>query len=251
MRRIPAIVAGALACLAALARADMRAASIYVQPVVAASESSAAAPSLVAEIRYDTLEPSNSEVASYEAPDIPAEAALVRVGVYDARAGAWASSTSVAAADNFAKGYSPHFVLSLDGRGGYLGVACRGVRIDAGATRDFGPQAVVAVSAAGKQPELNKPVVLSPEGRKVAPPEEKSLLQRCVAFPFPPASMSCPSCLRVPLSSRLLAPLLACPAPAPTRSWLTVLAATRCRYWWVIGIVVLLLVTGGGGGDQK
>lgn len=54
----------------------------------------------------------------------------------------------------------------------------RGVKIDAGHTRDFGPQALVVVTSAGKQPDLNKPVVLSPEGRKVQPEAEKSFLQK-------------------------------------------------------------------------
>lgn len=61
-----------------------------------------------------------------------------------------------------------------------LGASVKGVKIDAGHTRDFGPQAVVVVQGAGKQPDLNKPVVLSPEGRKVQPEAEKSFLQKYV-----------------------------------------------------------------------
>ncbi len=130
-------------------------------------------------------------MAAFEAPDIPADAALVRIGVYDAAgAGRWVSATTVAAAANFAKGYSPHFVLSVSDGGHYLSAAVRGVRIDAGATRDFGPQAVVVATGPGSQPELNKPVVLSPEGKKVAPPEEKTFLQKYVVQPPPPLSLS-------------------------------------------------------------
>jgi len=158
----------------ALVSADVRTASIYVQPITTPVE----APTLLAEIKYDALEPSSSEVSSFEAPEIPEDAILVRIGIYDTKTKAWASSTTVASVENFGKGYSPHFMVSVDAQGNYLGASCRGVRIDAGATRDFGPQAMVVVSSAGKQPELNKPVVLSPEGKKVAPPEEKSLLQK-------------------------------------------------------------------------
>jgi len=177
MRLAPSFCA--LLC-AALVSADMRAASIYIQPLTTNPTVAAAAtaPSLLAEIRYDGLEPSSPEVAAYEAPDIPDGTSLVRISIYDAKEKAWASSASVASVDNFRKGYSPRFVLSVDAAGNYLGVACRGVRIDAGATRDFGPRAAVVVSGAGKQPELNKPVVLSPEGRKVPPPEEKTFLQK-------------------------------------------------------------------------
>ncbi|KAL2179872.1 histone chaperone domain CHZ-domain-containing protein [Thermothelomyces heterothallicus CBS 202.75] len=124
--------------------------------------------------------PIASEVLSYSAPELPDDDStnLVRIGIYDPFSHAWVSSTSVASAANFAKGYAPHFVLSVDAEGRYLGVTCRGVAIDAGVTRDFGPQAVVVRTAAGKQPVLGKPVVLSPEGRKVGQGEEKTFLQK-------------------------------------------------------------------------
>jgi len=175
--RLPSL-AGAL-LWAALARADVRSASIYIQPV-----GSDITPSLLAEIQYDVLEPASAEVSSYEAPELPEDASLVRIGIYDTKSKSWISSTSVASVDNFGKGYSPHFVLSVDGRGNYLGASFRGVAIDAGVTRDFGPQVAVIASRPGKQPELNKPVVLSPEGKTVQPPEEKTLLQR---YLHPPA----------------------------------------------------------------
>ncbi len=158
---------------ATLASAAPRTASLYLQPVT----SSNAAPTLIAELAYDTTDPGASEIASYEAPELPEDAKMVRIGVYDPAAKQWQSSVSVASVENFAKGYSPHFVLSVDTKGNYLGASVRGVRIDAGKTRDFGPQAAVVVTEHGKQPELNKPVVLSPEGKKVVE-EEKSFLQK-------------------------------------------------------------------------
>lgn len=183
MRPLPYL--GALLCAAAsLVRANTRTASIYIQPVVPASSSSPPPPTLLAEIQYDTEIPAASEVSAYEAPELPeGEDSLVRIGLFDPKTGAWASSTSVAAAGNFARGYSPHFVLTVDAEGRYVGAAVRGVRVDAGATRDFGPQARVVVAGRGKQPELNRPVVLSPEGRKVPPAEEKTFLQKCVSAP--------------------------------------------------------------------
>lgn len=167
--------------LAALALASVasastdRTAAIYIQPVSA----SPSAPAPLAEIRYNTAAASDAEVTSYEAPEIPDDASLVRIGVFDPSAKRWVSSTSVASVGNFGKGYSPTLMLSVDTKGEVFGAALRGVRIDAGQTRDFGPQAMVLVTGNGKQPELNKPVVLSPEGKQ-AEPEEKTFFQKYV-----------------------------------------------------------------------
>ncbi|KAK4146497.1 uncharacterized protein C8A04DRAFT_34956 [Dichotomopilus funicola] len=109
---------------------------------------------------------------------------LVRIGLYSPATKTWVSSTSLASADNFAKGYAPRFLVTVsggseeEGGGQVLGVTCRGVAIDAGVTRDFGPQAVVVASAAGAQPALGKPVVLGEGGRKVPEAGEKSFLQK-------------------------------------------------------------------------
>lgn len=178
--KISSILSGLAAlALASLASADERTAAVYIQPI--SSSQASAAPIPLAEIRYDTsAAASDAEVASYEAPELPEDAGLVRVGVYDPAAKRWVSSVSVASVDNFSKGYSPTLVLSVNTDGSeVLGATLKGVRIDAGQTRDFGPQALVLVTKPGKQPELNKPVVLSPEGAQ-AVPEEKSLLQRYV-----------------------------------------------------------------------
>lgn len=174
MRPIPFLVA---VLGAALVRAETQAAAIFLQPIA----SPEAAPSFLAEVTYDPSDLSASRVTDYEAPDLPEGARLVRIGVYDRAASRWASSTSVASVDNFGKGYSPHLTVSVDAAGNYLGASCKGVGIDAGQTRDFGPQAMVVVTAPGKQPDLNKPVVLSPEGKQVVP-EEKTLLQKYVSL---------------------------------------------------------------------
>ncbi|KAI0518433.1 hypothetical protein F5B22DRAFT_644740 [Xylaria bambusicola] len=159
--------------MASLASASERTAAIYIQAVTA----SPATPVPLAELQFDTLAPSEAHVITYEAPELPDETKLVRVGVYDPAAKQWASSTSVASIDNFEKGYSPTLILSVGQSGEPISAAVRGVRIDAGQTRDFGPQAMVLVTAAGKQPDLNKPVILSPEGKQVVP-EEKTMLQK-------------------------------------------------------------------------
>lgn len=212
--------------------ADPHTAQIYIQPV-----GSAASPVTLAEITYDVAASSPDHIASvtsYEAPELPESVSLVRIGVYDGKAKKWTGATSVASVENFAKGYSPHFMLSVDAptqtKGGQegeaiiLGASLRGVRIDAGQTRDFGPQARLLVAGKGKQPELNKPIVLSPEGKQVVK-DEKSFLQKFVQFP--------------PSDSARGALLLVCP-----------MLTALYRYWWMIGIALFLAV-GGGGGDSK
>ncbi|PNY27578.1 Uncharacterized protein TCAP_02498 [Tolypocladium capitatum] len=171
--RITALLS-ALCAAAAVVHAVPRTAQIYMQPIPSSSQ----APSPLAEVSYDPAALSFSSVISYDAPEIPPAARLVRIGLYDAKARAWTSGTTVAAADNFSKGYSPNIVLSTDGSGTVVSVSCKGVAIDAGQTRDFGPKVVVLPETRGKQPQLNKPVVLSPEGRKVEPEQEKTFLQK-------------------------------------------------------------------------
>ncbi|KAK3485640.1 hypothetical protein B0T13DRAFT_489954 [Neurospora crassa] len=185
--RLLASLASALLVAATAATAQVITVPIYIQPV-----NSSTVPSFLAEVSYDTAQDPSSAVApvvsAYEAPEILDDLRgheLLRIGVYDKAEKKWVSSTSVISAENFGKGYAPHIVLSVDEsnqEGSYdnqhlLGVAFKGIRIDAGQTRDFGPQAVVVRTAQGKQPELNKPVVLSPEGKQVVP-QEKTLLQK-------------------------------------------------------------------------
>jgi hypothetical protein len=171
--RLPAILSGLMAAL--LVAADPQTANIYIQPVLPSQEPM---PALLAEVHYDTSIADPPKVLNFEFPELPDGAEHVRIGVYDPKARRWASSTSLAHVENFAKGYAPTILLTVDPSGkDVVGAALKGVVIDAGQTRDFGPSAVVNVVAMGKQPELNKPVVLSPEGRKVVQ-EEKTFLQK-------------------------------------------------------------------------
>ncbi|RDA88794.1 hypothetical protein CP533_4024 [Ophiocordyceps camponoti-saundersi (nom. inval.)] len=167
---------GALFAAAATVHARPRIARIYVQPIE--DDATSAAPSPLAEISYDMTTLSLSSLVSYEAPEIPETARLVRIGLYDAGSRQWLAGTTVAAADNFSKGYSPQLLLVVDSQGGVVSVSCKGVAIDAGHTRDFGPKLVVLPEARGAQPQLNKPIVLSPEGNRVEPEQEKTFLQK-------------------------------------------------------------------------
>ncbi|KAH8195034.1 hypothetical protein TruAng_010806 [Truncatella angustata] len=162
--------------LATLASAAERTAAIYIQPVL----SSAPAPALLAEITYDPYLPSEASVSSFEFPDLESLQAAknFRVGVYSPSSRTWESSASIASVANFGKGYSPHIILSVDQSGDVQGAALKGVRIDAGQTRDFGPKAVIRVAEKGEQVSLNKPVKLTPEGKLKDEQQEKTFLQK-------------------------------------------------------------------------
>lgn len=193
---LPALLAGTALAGAHDSAAATRTAAVYIQPVAAPST----APSLLAELAIPSSSSSSTTttttttgessddqqdpstlVLSYSAPDLPDDAKLVRIGLYDPSAQKWLSSTSVASADNFAKGYAPHFEVTVDDEGrDVLGVLCRGVAIDAGQTRDFGPQARVVRTGRGAQPALGKPVVVRREGGKVVEEEQKTFVQKYV-----------------------------------------------------------------------
>ena len=148
-------------------------------------------PAKLAELRYDPLDPSAAEVVSYDAPELPEKAKLLRVGAYDPETDEWPLTSAMTSVDCFSKGYAPHFEVSVDPWGRFVQVTVRGIKIDAGETRNFGPQATVELSEAGKQPEPNKPVVLSKEGKNVVE-EEKSFLQKYTRSSMP-ACLCCPA----------------------------------------------------------
>lgn len=160
------------ALCATLAAASPRTAHIYIQPVESSGK-----PSPLAEISYDASSPSTAEVLTYEAPDLPDDTRTVRVGVYSPGTKSWVSGTTVASVANFDKGFAPNLLVSVDRSGEVVSAALKGVQIDAGHTRDFGPQVVLLPAARGTQPALNKPVVLNPEGKREEP-QEKTLLQK-------------------------------------------------------------------------
>ncbi|KAH6688409.1 hypothetical protein F5X68DRAFT_231036 [Plectosphaerella plurivora] len=168
---------------AALVTANPRIAQVYYQPITVAETT----PLPLADITFDPFSPSTAEVSSYEAPDLltafethPAgEEQLVRIGLYDPKKAAWISSVGVASAATFTeKGYSPHISLHVDEAGRVLGAGARGVGIDAGQTRDFGPQAVITVAREGKGVEVGRPVELGVDGRKKVEEAPKSLIQK-------------------------------------------------------------------------
>ncbi|KAK2624327.1 hypothetical protein QTJ16_006277 [Diplocarpon rosae] len=172
MRILAAAVALCAAVLAAAESELIDSTTVYIQPLTSSSS-----PLPLAEIKFNpsTL---SAEITSYESPDLPENSKLLRVGIYDPSSAMWKSSTSITSPENFAKGYSPTIVLNLDTQGAVIGVSCKSSLIDAGQTRDFGPRVKVVGMREGKKPELNRPVVLSPEGKLAEPEVEKTLFQR-------------------------------------------------------------------------
>jgi hypothetical protein len=174
MRVLTLFLAFCVQVLAAPSSSDLiDSTTVYIQSI--GSPAAPIAP--LAEIKYNPTTLS-AELVSFGPPDLSDDAKLVRIGVYDVASASWKSSTSMTSAESFAKGFRPTFVLSLDAQGGVLGVACKSGKIDAGQTRDFAPRVKVLRTGKGKQPELNKPVVLSPEGKLAQPEPEKTMLQK-------------------------------------------------------------------------
>ncbi|KAG6091554.1 hypothetical protein E4U30_006721 [Claviceps sp. LM220 group G6] len=160
-------------CAALAVHAAPQSAEIYIQAI---SSSSQASPLPLAEISYDLTALASSSILSYEAPEVPDSADLVRIGIYDPKTKTWTSGTTVASTENFAKGYSPTITVNVNQEGHIMSAAVKGVQIDAGQTRDFGPKVVVLTEREGAQPVLNKPIVLT-EGKKVVE-DEKTFLQK-------------------------------------------------------------------------
>jgi hypothetical protein len=145
---------------------------VYISPLSATST-----PTLLAEISYNPSTLSAS-ISSFEPPELSPDFQFARIGIFDPAAQKWKSATSLTSAESFAKGYRPTIVLNLNAQGDVLGVSVSSGKIDAGQTRDFGPKVVVKRMEEQKGPELNKPVVLSPEGKVATPEPEKTMLQK-------------------------------------------------------------------------
>ncbi|POS84409.1 hypothetical protein EPUL_003987, partial [Erysiphe pulchra] len=142
-------------------------------------------PTKLATISYDSFT-FDTEFSSYEAPilsellseDHPeANIKYFRVGIYDVTTASWTSSTTLTSVETFAKGYSPTFTINFNREGIIDSVSVKSHKIDAGATRDFGPKIKVMRMFKGPKPYLNKPVILK-EGKVEVPEPEKSFLQK-------------------------------------------------------------------------
>jgi len=147
--------------------------TVYIQTIGSAPSSIKP----LAEIQYDPST-TTANIISYEAPDLSPDVKLVQLGISDPASHTWKSSTSVTSAESFSKGFAPIMILSLDSQGAIIGISCKSGKIDAGQTRDFGPKVKVVRMSKSSTPELNRPVVLSREGKVEVPEPEKTFLQK-------------------------------------------------------------------------
>ncbi|RKF60564.1 hypothetical protein OnM2_049041 [Erysiphe neolycopersici] len=155
---------------------------IYLEPI---DFSNYYQPTKLATISYDPFI-LDTEFSSYETPilselfpdDHPEpNIKYFRVGIYDVTTASWTSSTTLTSVETFAKGYSPTFTVNFNQEGTIDSVSVKAYRIDAGATRNFGPKIKVMRMINGPKPYLNKPVILK-EGKVEVPVPEKSFLQK-------------------------------------------------------------------------
>jgi hypothetical protein len=181
MRFLPFLLALSASVIRASKSEHTDSATISIQPIL-----SSGSPTQLAEIAYNPSTLSSS-ITNYIPPDLPsydpsvsspASTSLLRIGIYDSSTQTWKSSTSLTSSNSFSRGYSPTIVLVLGKQGEVVGVSIKSSLVDAGQTRDFGPKVIVRGTVEGKRPELNRPVVLSPEGKLEVEEKEKTLLQR-------------------------------------------------------------------------
>lgn len=179
--KLPCLFISFLTC-AITAQSTKKTAVICLEPIDVVNSYQ---PTKLATISHDSFT-FDTELSSYETP-ILSELVLedhpehnikyFRVGIYDVATASWTSSTTLTSVETFAKGYSPTFTVNFNREGIIDSVSVKGHKIDAGATRDFGPKIKVERMSKGPKPYLNKPIILK-EGKVEVPVPEKSFLQK-------------------------------------------------------------------------
>ena len=141
-------------------------------------------PQVLAEVAYD---PNSLTASAKKYSQLPPGASgdMVRVGLYDPRTTDWTGI--VTSGSHFDDGKAKTLVLHLDHEGHpfHVGFGAstlsrekQGERKKSGASE--GLEVVVKAPAQGPQPHLNKPVVLSADGKADEKEPEKTLIQKCV-----------------------------------------------------------------------
>lgn len=163
---------GALSVLFTSCLADTSA-DLFYWPVGASQ------PSILARITYDPVSLS-SEVVSYQPPADNARDSLVRVGLYTTTATnpkQWTGSL-VSSSSLIGGGHHPTFRLHLGPANEVYHVSLAASSDSRTQSRGSGPQVELVPSTPGKQPHLNRPVVVRPDGETPEEVVEKSFLQK-------------------------------------------------------------------------
>jgi hypothetical protein len=146
--------------------APNRKVTVYAWPL------SAKSPTALAQISY--TDSSSAHIDSYTAPKAVTADEIVRVGLYDKSTKHWTGVATTA--QSFEPGRSHKITLHVDAKKDVYHVGFSATAAQDGAQTD----AVVQVLeiAEGPQPVLNKPVVVSEDGKVPQKEEEKSFLQK-------------------------------------------------------------------------
>jgi hypothetical protein len=164
----------------------------------------------------------NSETAtvlSYKVPALPAGEEIVRIGFHHPKTGSWSGIAT--AASNFADGKDKTLQLLLNEQGDVYHIGFKSSKLPSsskgGSKKDDMSVEVVPMKA-GATVHLNKPILLTAEGKVEGQPEEKTFLQKYVQI----------------------------------RSILDIHddADSINRYWWAIGLFLVFQVAMGGGGKE-
>ncbi|KAI9820329.1 MAG: hypothetical protein M1827_005951 [Pycnora praestabilis] len=157
-----------------------RTTTVYYWPLASPS------PLALAQVKYnaETLETGIAAYPSLPYVKSPPPNDLVRIGLYDSSTKVWRGS--VTAAESFKEGYQGLITLHLDNEGGVRHVGYRASRkprdgpVEKG--KGSGKEQVLKVEVMkpvpGPQPHLNRPVVLSPDGKVPEKEVEKTLFQK-------------------------------------------------------------------------
>ena len=152
---------------------SIRRTTIYAWPL-------SSSPSKLADIEYSPVEQYTS-ILSYTPP--PSSSGLVRVGLYNTSTKAWLGSTVTSAA-SFQPGLQGTISLNANAEGAIWRVSFHSSKKTASTPQsadDAGnsqPLVEILRPAPAPQPHLNKPLVLSPDGKLPEKEVEKSFLQK-------------------------------------------------------------------------
>ena len=148
-----------------LCHAQAREVTVYAWPT------SAKSPSPLAKISYS----GPARVESYTPPKVASDE-VVRVGLYDPSTKHWSGIATSAA--SFSPSRTPKIILHIDAKKDVYHVGFSATATSSGAKEGESATVEVVEQHNGPLPVLNKPVVLSPDGRAEAKELEKSFLQK-------------------------------------------------------------------------
>ena len=177
MQRLKLLFAFLLGAALALSKPDdpltARRTTIYAWPLSSSRTQ-------LADIEYSPAEQYTS-VLSYTPPSSPT--GLVGIGLYNSSTKAWLGSTVTSAA-SFAPEFQGTISLHLNAEGEVWRVAFHSSRKSITSSHNGGdigddkPRVEILGPTPAPQPHLNKPVVLSPDGKLPEKEVEKSFLQK-------------------------------------------------------------------------